>query len=206
VYLSARRAAWERGLSLLQEPTGGQRLLDVGSNYGHFLLEAERRGWQAHGVEEGRLVREQAVAGAASRLYGTLAQAGDHAPYAAITLWDVLEHIVRPVPFLRELRDLLAEDGRFLVRVPDAHAFGIAGATYLKLCHPANPEEHPHHYTPQSLGLTARAAGLRIIATIPAAAGERVAAGRGVLDEAVRGLIHRRSGAVPYEFTAVLAR
>jgi 2-polyprenyl-3-methyl-5-hydroxy-6-metoxy-1,4-benzoquinol methylase len=205
-YLFARRVAWRRGLSLLGAPLPEDRLLDVGANYGHFIEEAQAHGWQTHGVEHAERVRKQAVAGATSRLYGTMAEARRFAPYKAITLWDVLEHVAAPVPFLQELNELLAGDGRIVVRVPDARALAIAGSLYLTLCHPTNPEEHPHHYTPDSLRMTVGAADLRMVTTIAAGPEERVSAGRGVLDGALRGVLHRRFATLPYEFTAVLAR
>jgi 2-polyprenyl-3-methyl-5-hydroxy-6-metoxy-1,4-benzoquinol methylase len=205
-YLPARRESWERGLALLGQPSAGSRLLDVGTSYGHFVVEARQRGWDAYGIEEGDRARELAVRGASGRIHASLREVAEPATFEVITLWDVLEHVADPQTFLSELVGRLSEDGQLLVRVPDARALPLARGYYLTLCHPTNPEEHPHHYTPHSLSLTAAAAGLSMGAMVESGPGERVAAGRGAVDEAVRRALHRRHAGLPYEFTTVLAR
>jgi 2-polyprenyl-3-methyl-5-hydroxy-6-metoxy-1,4-benzoquinol methylase len=212
-YLGARTRSYERGLGVLGEPTGG-KLLDYGANYGHFVAFAVAQGWEAHGYEPGRGPRELAVRGAASRLVGTLDEAATHAPFDVVTFWDVLEHLASPINVLGNVESLLCRTGRIVVRVPDATAFvavrqaagRLWGGLYLKLCHPTNPEEHVHHFTPQSLELIARAAGFLPQEMIQAAADERVAAGRTVLDGALRKLLHRWGQSLPYEFTLILSR
>ena len=93
-------------------------------------------------------------------MLATLEAAAEQGPFAAVTLWDVLEHIPHPDEMLSRLVAMLEDDGVLVVRVPDTRVLEaleetatrrLLAAPYLKLCHPMNPEEHPHHFTPESL-------------------------------------------------------
>ena len=214
VYLPARRAAWASALAELGRG-GGRRLLDVGANYGHFLSVARAEGWDAYGFELGDGLRAHAVPGVEGRLLGTLEAAAEHAPFAVVTLWDVLEHIARPDEMLSRLVGLLADDGVLAVRVPDTRVLDALEATlarrllaapYLKLCHPMNPEEHPHHFTPESLKRIAGAASLDPVRTLASGVDERVVAAATMLDLPARQMLNRWGARLPYEFTTFLRR
>jgi SAM-dependent methyltransferase len=212
-YLPARWRSYERGLAAIASDVNG-KLLDFGANYGHFVAFALDRGWDAVGYEPGAGPREFAVEPAGSRLAGSLAEAAEHAPFDVITFWDVLEHLDAPKRALKGAQTLLKSDGRIIIRVPDATVFQavkrrgrvVWGPLYLKLCHPTNPEEHFHHFTPQSLTLMGHAAGFVPEQLIKAAADERVAAGRTIVDGALRKLLHRVGQRLPYEFTLIFSR
>lgn len=212
-YLPARRRSYERGLDLLGDGTG-RTLLDYGCGYGHFLELAQGRGWSACGFEPAAAVRQQ-IADRDVSVVGTIQDALDVAPFDVVTLWDVLEHLDPPLEHLELLRTLIRPGGVALVRVPDARAFAVLnggpvrrwwGHLYLKLCHPTNPEEHRHHFTPVSLSALGERAGLRCDRRIEAAADERISAGRGAPDAVLRRALHSRAADIPYEFTMVLAR
>jgi SAM-dependent methyltransferase len=211
-YLPARLRSYERGLRLLG-PADGRVLLDIGSNYGHFLAFAARHGWRTLGVEPGDALRAHAVDGTAA--VGSLEEAAERAPFDAVTLWDVLEHLPAPDRYIERLEQLLAPGGRILLRVPDARVFGALRASlrwraaeqaYLTLCHPTNPEEHISHFTPGSVARMAGAARLQEAARIDAVYDERVFAARTPLDGAVRRALHRAGARLPYEFTMTLER
>lgn len=205
-YLPKRTPAWRRGLERLDALKPG-RLLDVGCNYGHFLRQARDRGWDVAGVEPGERLRAAALDDVAGRVVESVAEAAGRGPYSAITLWDVLEHVDHPGSFLDELVALLAPGGRMLVRVPDARALSVGalrGQLYLTLCHPTNPEEHPHHYSPQSLRLLAQDRGLAVEDVLESRADERVVSGWTGADRLLRRRMHSGAGDRPYEFTAIL--
>jgi 2-polyprenyl-3-methyl-5-hydroxy-6-metoxy-1,4-benzoquinol methylase len=101
----------------------GRRLLDVGSNFGHFLSEA-RRSFDATGIE----ISKAAVDKSAELFPGIKNYVGSvyepppeaAGPWDAVTLWDVIEHVPDPKGALEKIRDLLAPGGRLYLSTPDA--------------------------------------------------------------------------------------
>ena len=194
----ARWRSYERGLDLVGDGRG-RTLLDYGCGYGHFLQSANTRGWSGRGFEPAAAVRDQIVADRDLCVVGTIQDALDAAPFDVVTLWDVLEHLDPPLNHLELLSTLVRPGGVALVRVPDARAFALLeggpvqrcwGHLYLKLCHPTNPEEHRHHFTPVSLSTLAERAGLRCDRRIEAQPDERISAGRGAPDALLRRALH----------------
>ncbi|GAA4210455.1 hypothetical protein GCM10022252_78300 [Streptosporangium oxazolinicum] len=102
----------------------GRRLLDFGCGTGLFLRLAERRGFDAVGVD----LSPGSVAAANERLTGARAYLGSpqDVPRVAaggfdvITLWSVLAHLPRPIDDLGRLRALLAPGGVLLVLTVNA--------------------------------------------------------------------------------------
>lgn len=101
------------------------RHLDIGSSAGILLLGFQER-YQTTpvGVEPGKAYREFAQSKGLA-VYESLEalRANHEAPFQLISLAHVLEHIPRPVPYLKLLREeLLVEDGLLLVEVPNLYA------------------------------------------------------------------------------------
>ena len=59
----------------------------------------------------------------------TLAQAKGEGPYAAIVSFETLEHLPRPLDFLRVCRDSLARRGTFVVSTPNSRVSSPGGKT-----------------------------------------------------------------------------
>lgn len=117
-----RRAAW------LADITGGPprpdaRLLDVGCSTGDFLECAQARGWTAQGIE---LARHLAIFAKVKRglsvepfAVGDIAQRFAPASFSAITLWDVIEHLPKPLEAMRDLYGILEPGGRIYFSTPN---------------------------------------------------------------------------------------
>ena len=97
--------------------TGRGSLLDVGCGSGLFLQMARDDGWQVEGVEISSHHAERA-----RREKGLTVHEGEFdrmeiegAAFDAITLWDLLEHVVRPEDTLERARSLLSPGGSLLV-------------------------------------------------------------------------------------------
>lgn len=131
------------------------RLLDVGCGQGHFLLVAESRGWQPVGLEVsasglGLLERVRAENGSRFEL---IAEDLLHADlptgaFAAITLFEVLEHLTDPVPQLERIRELLEPGGLLYLTTPNfdsvpRYALGNAWRVMVP--------DHVCLYTPRAL-------------------------------------------------------
>ena len=117
---AARERMFGRHLDRLKPYRRGSRVLDVGCATGDFLKVAQRRGWDAVGVDPSP-AREQAMA-AGLRIVGHTIADADVAAHSLdlITFWDVLEHLPDPVSALRQAAGLLAPGGIVAATVPNA--------------------------------------------------------------------------------------
>jgi SAM-dependent methyltransferase len=118
-----------------------RRLLDFGSGVGLFLELAEKRGFDAYGVD----LSPESVEQANERLETarTYFGAPEDVPEIAaggfdvITLWSVLAHLPRPLEDFRKFRSLLAPGGVLLILTVNARslllkAYGSAWSGFTK--------------------------------------------------------------------------
>src|SRR5688572_2104297 len=88
------------------------RLLEVGCGQGLFLERARALGWQAQGVEILAPVAERARERGLEVFLGTLAEARlPEAGFDVVVMREVIEHVVEPVPLLRECARVLRPGG-----------------------------------------------------------------------------------------------
>lgn len=139
-------------------------LLEIGSGYGLFLADAQRRGYDVRGVELSRTGAEHAREHLGLDVFcGQLADApADRADI--VCFWDTLEHVPDPLEFLLEVRRRLATDGVFALSVPYFSSFParLLRSKWWTL----KPEQHIWHFTPATLRLVAARAGLVVTSVI----------------------------------------
>ena len=104
--------------ALLGRPAG--RRLDVGSGGGWLLAHAAARGWDVLGIEPSEAMWARARE-RAPELLGTFPDVDltAHAPFDAVHLKLVLEHVRDPAAVLSAVRRVLAPDGVVCVQVPN---------------------------------------------------------------------------------------
>jgi len=150
------------------------KLLDVGCGVGHFLDTARKRGWQVHGSDISRMASK-----AAGDVYGLDVQVGtlDKSEYksgefSVITLWDVIEHIRRPLENLKAANRLLRKNGLLVLKTPNEDGFykqfsiwlyrllGKRGSFLLKYVYYV-----PHYfsYSKKTMNLLLRQAGFEAV-------------------------------------------
>jgi 2-polyprenyl-3-methyl-5-hydroxy-6-metoxy-1,4-benzoquinol methylase len=162
--LAARHAA------MLAKHLAKGRVLDVGCSAGFFLAAAKARGLTPTGLElsadTARLAEKRSNCAV---VRGTLEEA-ELAPasFEAVTLWDVLEHVLDPLATLRAAHRLLAEDGLVVVSTPNIDGL-FPRASYsvaARLDYWPHPEP-PHHlfqFSVATLTKTLDAAGFDVVA------------------------------------------
>jgi SAM-dependent methyltransferase len=158
----ARRLASMLRLVRQHWPAAPGRVLDVGAGDGTFLDHMARAGWKTEGTE----LSEDSARVAAERATGSRIHVGafedlelQSSTYDLVTLWDVLEHLYRPLEALRKARTLLRPGGVLLVSVPNYQALEaqLMGRRWPHLDVP----RHLHHFTPPVLSRMLAAAGFQ---------------------------------------------
>ncbi len=154
-------------LERLERATGGPgKLLDVGAGTGILMHLARERGWQPQGIDICSLTAEKAA-----REFGleiVVAPFEEHGfddRFDAVTMLDVLEHVVDPLATLRRAYDLLRPGGAIAIAVPNQRCLltSLVG-TYARMGGPAANDllfrlyvpPHLHYFTPRPSGAWSR--------------------------------------------------
>src|SRR5205807_803790 len=119
---AGQRETARRALARIERHVTPGALLDVGAWVGYLVAEAAERGWTATGIEPSTFAsgfaRERVgVDVRTGGLFDTELPAGS---FDAVTMGDVIEHLVRPDAALRRAADLLRPGGVLWLALPDA--------------------------------------------------------------------------------------
>lgn len=121
------RGAVDTWVGKLPAPRPGGRLLDVGCGNGAWLDQMRRLGWEVQGVEPDE---KAAAIGRASRIPIAVATADAlpafDAPFDAVSLSHVIEHLHDPIAVLRSLRAHIKPGGILRIATPNMGGFGHA--------------------------------------------------------------------------------
>lgn len=150
-----------RNIALFVKPHA--RLLDVGSGMGQFALRAREAGYAVNAMDKAvpgiSYLRNQGI-----RAYTDLSHVPNHA-YEVVTLFDVIEHIKRPYPFLKEVKNKLTKNGILVVTTPNARGITSKVVPKYLTWAPVRYSEHVILYTTPSLHLLLRNAGFTPLVT-----------------------------------------
>ena len=139
--------------ALFEGGPGGVRILDVGCGAGLFFDALQRFG-HVEGIESDPIALQQAGKWQDRIHLGQLdASFEPSAPYDAILMLDILEHLTEPERLVREAVRLLKPNGRVVITVP---AFNWLWTRHDDLNH------HVHRYTAAQMRATIRRAGLAV--------------------------------------------
>ncbi|MFN8490926.1 MAG: class I SAM-dependent methyltransferase [Caldilineaceae bacterium] len=148
----------EKAQVTLGRPLGAP-LLDVGAGVGFFLQSLPPALQQtAVAIEPADYARNLlSQAQVAPTVYATIADLPtDSAPFATVTLWDVLAHTPNPAQLLKVLYERMAPDGLLLIKTPHHPRRLFQMARLLGPLHKGRAILHipsqRFHFTPQALG------------------------------------------------------
>ena len=94
-------------------------LLDVGSGIGMLVEEAIKLGYEASGVEPSKWLQTQAANRNLPVVQGTLDDIPVSSKFDAIALIDVVEHVLKPIDLLKQIKERLKPDGVAMIVTPD---------------------------------------------------------------------------------------
>jgi SAM-dependent methyltransferase len=150
------------GLELLTRPLRGEqrlRVLDFGCGYGGFVAMCNLFGFEACGVDRSAAKRDN---NHSSAIYAEIEDIVHLAPFHALTLFQVLEHLDQPRELLQLLSGLLADGGILVLETPDCtDVRDIQSRADFDKIHPL---DHLNAFTPGTLKSFAARLGFDVIA------------------------------------------
>lgn len=138
------------------------RVLDIGCGFGESLAYHRSRGCDAYGVEADRNVAAVAAKNGFNVEIGLFdPQKYQSGFFDYVTMNQVIEHVIDPVETLRGIRQVLRPSGVAILTTPNISSASarLFGRTWINWHTPF----HLHFYSPESLRLAARAAGLELV-------------------------------------------
>ncbi len=139
-----------RRLSVLAKhfPNGG-RLLDFGCAAGYFLKMAQAAGWEISGVELSRSMAEIAEKSVGIPIAADIHALPAEKAFDAITLWEVIEHLPRPLDTLRAFHARLRSGGAVMLSTPNTAHWQAQRAPDRWVGY--RPPSHLLYFTPETL-------------------------------------------------------
>jgi 2-polyprenyl-3-methyl-5-hydroxy-6-metoxy-1,4-benzoquinol methylase len=165
LYHQARDFMLGRKYALVNKVAKGKRLLDYGTGTGYFTDFMVRKGYEAQGIEIDENARKYGKEKFGITVNAPEALFDELTPDAfdVISLWHVLEHLYDPDKYLNRFAELLSENGKLIIAVPnhkstDAASYGADWAAY-------DVPRHLWHFSPATMRKMVKKAGFRVIAT-----------------------------------------
>lgn len=121
-YGFVKTIALQRKLKLINSfDLPGKSLLDIGAATGDFLATCKKGGWDVKGTEPNQKARSIAFQQGIQLLENN--ECLKKHSFDVITLWHVLEHIENLFEFISQLNELLKDNGRIIVAVPNYKSY-----------------------------------------------------------------------------------
>jgi 2-polyprenyl-3-methyl-5-hydroxy-6-metoxy-1,4-benzoquinol methylase len=154
IYQRVRKQALKTKLKHIEKESGLKKgnILDYGCGTGEFLNICKQNQWQITGIEPEQNARQQAENLTKEIIFESIFEEDlENKKFDVITLWHVLEHIHLLDETLQKIFQLLNENGKLLIAVPncasaDAQKWKEFWAAY-------DVPRHLYHFTPQTLSL-----------------------------------------------------
>jgi 2-polyprenyl-3-methyl-5-hydroxy-6-metoxy-1,4-benzoquinol methylase len=168
LYHAVRNHTLATKYHLLKKETGlsnGDHL-DIGAGTGAFVQYMNTHGWKSVGIEPDEKARERALAHHDTQLLPAAAFEGfEPESFDAISLWHVLEHVHDLYPYMERIKTILKPKASVFIAVPnftsyDATKYGADWAAY-------DVPRHLYHFSPESMRWLLKAAGFRLIESVP---------------------------------------
>lgn len=122
VYQSVKNYTLKRKLSLINSfKTESKNILDVGAGTGDFLNVCKNNDWNTVGVEPS--VDAINIAAKKGVFLKENLDEIQNKKFDVITLWHVLEHVEMLSDYISKLKELLSDDGRLVIAVPNHKSY-----------------------------------------------------------------------------------
>jgi 2-polyprenyl-3-methyl-5-hydroxy-6-metoxy-1,4-benzoquinol methylase len=164
IYQFVKNVTLQKKLDLINSfGSENNTILDVGAGTGDFLKTCLQKKWNVFGIEPNQQARE--VAKEKGIVLHNDLGAYSNKKFDIITLWHVLEHVENLSEFISQLDNLLSENGKLIVAVPN---YKSDDANYYKEFWAAfDVPRHLWHFSQQSISKIFTAKNFVVEKTLP---------------------------------------
>jgi 2-polyprenyl-3-methyl-5-hydroxy-6-metoxy-1,4-benzoquinol methylase len=163
LYHKVRKITLKSKRKLVHQETNISKgnILDVGCGTGAFLNEMKTAGWNITGLEPDKKASKKA-----EKLYKIKTQETEELfrlpknSYDAITMWHVLEHVHQLHEYIKALHDLIKDNGRIFIAVPNYTSYDASH--YEEHWAAYDVPRHLYHFSPQSMEVLLNQHGLKL--------------------------------------------
>jgi len=144
-------------------------LLDIGSGFGMMLQTAQAMGFHATGVEFCKPLADRARQHGFEVYNCDVAEMKSELMFDAITMMDIIEHLVDPIAVLQSLRQRLKPTGELVLYTPDHSSMIVSVASWLYAIGKTSAIDnifacsHTCFFTSDTLRMTVEKAGFEVI-------------------------------------------
>ncbi len=184
IYQKAKNYAIKKKVKLIvslsnQDKVENQKsktVLDIGCGTGDFLAACNKSGFLVSGIEPNKNARVRAksklgiltskldVFDDSPEIFNTINEL-ENKKFDVITMWHVLEHVPNLLEYINKLKELLNENGRLIIAVPNYKSYD---ANYYKHFWAAyDVPRHLWHFSQKSISLLFKKENMLIEKTIP---------------------------------------
>lgn len=159
----------EFGQRVSKDIPDGSKILDIGCGNGAFLKVAQDMGYDVMGVDVSEAAAEMCQKIGVNAVSGNFLTMDFPGDIKLATMWDVMEHLRQPMPFLYRAYDIIAPDGALLLKIPHYGELNFKILKFFKSKSSillASPD-HIQFYTRKSLELALKEAGFTSVEWYP---------------------------------------
>lgn len=141
----------------------GKKILDVGCGNGDFLSAAKEYGADCFGSEFSEKLRKNTIEKVRIPVYSEPLERFPEKAFDIITIFDVIEHIEKPAPFMAAVSNLLKNGGHILIYTPNFDSFSVkVMKEYSSI---VDAKEHITLFSYKPIEYLGKITGLKIIHT-----------------------------------------
>jgi len=150
LYHFARKFTLKQKLNLVNSLVNKGNLLDIGCGTGNFLQVIKTDGWKVTGVEPDPSAKKLAIETCGENIHEeSYLSNQNQGKFDIITMWHVLEHVHDLDQRLVQLKNLLHENGRLIVAVPNCASKDAAH--YKQFWGAYDVPRHLYHFKPNDI-------------------------------------------------------
>jgi len=147
-------------LNIIKKFRPNGNLLDIGTNIGIFVEEANKQGYVAVGIEPSKTLSAEAARLGIPVIESTIEKFDPKNTFDVITMLHVLEHLQDPLEVLKKIRSLQSDDGLLVLEVPNIESYlGEKDGIFWKFI----ALEHLFYFSERNISGILKRAGYKVL-------------------------------------------